>query len=109
MRAAADTNVILYAEGFGDIQRSQRAGEVLYRMTEVGADISVQVCGEAIYAMTRKFRLTRAEALRRMDAWIELLSVRGLSAGGFFSALTLTRDHSFQIFDAMILATAAEG
>ena len=78
-------------------------------MTEVGADISVQVCGEAIYAMTRKFRLTRAEALRRMDAWIELLSVRGLSAGGFLSALTLTRDHSFQIFDAMILATAAEG
>lgn len=108
MRAAVDTNVILYAEGFGDERRTRRADEVLYHVTSLGGDLPAQVCGEAVFAMTRKYRLSRAEAVGRVEAWTALLPVRSLSPDGLLSALALVRSHSLQVFDAMILATVAE-
>jgi predicted nucleic acid-binding protein len=108
MKAALDTNVMLYAECFGDPHRVGIAISTATMMTGLAAEISTEACAELHFAMTRKFKLGRAQAADRLLAWRTHFSIRPVTIQGFESAVVLARDHAFQIFDAIILATAAE-
>lgn len=109
MKAALDTNVLIYAEGFGDAQRNGIAVSAVDAVSRLNGDLPAQVCAEFYFAATRKFKLDRAQAVARLQFWRTHLNVRALSVKGLEDALELARDNAFQIFDAIILVTASEG
>ena len=109
MKAALDTNVLIYAEGFGDPLRNGIAVSTVDTVSRLGGDLPAQACAEFYFATTRKFKVDRAQAVARLQFWRTHLNVRRLSVQGLEDALELARDHAFQIFDAMILVTASEG
>jgi predicted nucleic acid-binding protein len=109
MKAALDTNVLIYAEGFGDPLRNGIAVSAVDAVSRLKGDLPAQACTEFYFAITRKFKVDRAQAVSRLQFWRTHLNVRTLSVQGLEDALELARDHAFQIFDAIILVTASEG
>ena len=107
MKAAIDTDILVYAEGFGDDRRVKAATRLIDRLRKSDTELSVQVCAELLSALVRKFRCPAAEAFSRLEAWRGLFGTHALTTDGFDAALVLVRDHRFQMFDAMILSSAA--
>ena len=108
MKAAIDTNILIYAEGFGDDQRVGAATSLIERLHKSETGLSVQVCGEVMAALVRKFRCSADEATSRLNGWRDVFETHSLTVEGFDAVLGLVRDHKFQMFDAMILSSAAE-
>ena len=46
MRVALDTNVLVYAEGWGDAVRCKLAGDLIARLKPTDSIVAVQVLGE---------------------------------------------------------------
>lgn len=111
MRLAIDTNVLVYAEGAGDVPRIQRARGLLSACTgnaAVEAVLPVQVLGELFNVLTRKLRLPVADARERLQSWADAFSVADAGWATFQSAIDLCEAHGLQFWDALILCTAAE-
>ncbi len=56
MRAALDTNLLVYAEGFGDQERVGATRALLERLTDADVVVPVQCLGELFRALTAKAR-----------------------------------------------------
>ena len=113
-RFALDTNVLVYAEGIlratGDgpkveLSRSLMRGLLLARAPPIA---SVQVLGELHRVLTRKGGVSQREAESRVRRLMDACDIREITASIFAAAMTLSTDHRLRIFDAMILAAAAE-
>lgn len=108
MRVAVDTNVLIYAEGYGDIGRVRRAVEIVDGLPKDQLAISVQACGEFLHVLTKQFRISMPDAVDRLKAWLSVLTLHAPTEQGFEAALDLAIMHKFQLFDAIIVASAAE-
>lgn len=62
MRCSLDTNVLVYAEGFGDEVRVSAARHVLERLEQDDVVIPVQCLGELFRVLTTKAGRSRADA-----------------------------------------------
>ncbi len=108
MRAAVDTNVLVYAEGVDDPQRRALA---IRALDGVGSDrivIPVQVLGELYNVLTRR-GVSRANARSAVQDWTGRGLLAETSSATFDAALDLAATHQLSIWDAVILAAAAEG
>lgn len=106
--AALDTNVLVYAEGLNGDARGRRALDVVERLTPDTTFIPAQALGELYHVLVRKASWNRDRAERAVLAWGDAFPIVETSAGVMLSALTLSRDHQFGVWDAIILASAAE-
>ena len=113
-RIALDTNVLVYAEGIlrapddgpkVELSRYLMRGLLLGRARPIAA---VQVLAELHRVLTRKGGASQRDAEGRVRRLMDACDVREISASIFAAAMTLSTDHRLQIFDAMILAAAAE-
>ena len=103
MTAFLDTNVLVYAQGTDG--KSEIARQSILR----GGMISVQVLNEFTNVLRRKFGLEWAEILEALeDVNIALGPARPISVDTHTVAVALARDHGFQFYDALILASALE-
>ena len=108
MRVALDTNVLAYAEGVGDVGRRKAALALIGHLPEGTALLPVQVLGELFNVLTRKAGRSHALARRAILEWRDSFALVGTSPTVMLAASDLAVDHKFQIWDAVVLAAAAE-
>lgn len=110
MKVALDTNVLAYAAGVDDARRRDRAREIIGAISPSDLCLPQQVAGEFYNVLLRKGRKKRPQALEIVSDWVTLIGLSVSSPATFEQALELAAEHSFQIWDALIVTTAvAEG
>lgn len=108
MRVALDTNVLAYAEGLGDQPRCGKAMELIERLPLGEVIIPAQTLGELTRVLQFKAKRNAEEIRSAVLSWADTFSVADSTWPAFQAALDLNVDHKFQIWDALILAVAAE-
>ena len=107
MRIAFDTNVLVYAESRSSDPRKQRAIDVLDRIDREQRVLPAQVITELFYVLTRKSGLSKALASAVVLSWIEGSSIAPTDTDVVLLALELASFHTFSIWDAIVVASAA--
>ncbi len=102
-----DTNVIVYAEGVNDPERQAAALVLLSGIPRDQIVISVQVVGELFNVLTKR-GVAREQARQRALFWKESLAIRETSLPLMDVAMRFATEHRVRIWDALILAAAAE-
>ena len=108
MRVALDTNVLVYAEGLGDEVRCQLAGELIAKLNPTDSIVAVQVLGELSRVLTSKMKKSGSEVRDLLLSWSDGMVVADTTWTAFQSAMDLSVDHQVSMWDALILAVAAE-
>jgi predicted nucleic acid-binding protein len=111
---ALDTNVLVYAEGGesspGEAVKIAVSRRLLGRLAETGGRtvVAVQSLAELHNVLVRKHRRPPSRAAAALRDWLPRAELVGSDATTLAAALDLTVDHNLPIFDALILAAAAE-
>ena len=105
---ALDTNVLVYAEGVNGIERRTAALALLAQLPEAGVFLPVQVLGELFNVLVRKDRRSGSNARSAILAWRDVYPLIPTSPTTMIAALDLAANHNFSIWDAAILAAAAD-
>lgn len=108
MRVALDTNVLAYAEGLGDERRCRAAMQLVEQLPSNGVVLPAQSLGELSRVLTGKARRSASQAREAVLSWADSFEVADSTWFAFQSALDLTVDHQLPMWDALILAVAAE-
>lgn len=103
---AIDTNVLVYAEGFGDVPRINQARSLIGRLRAQRLVMPIQVAFEFLQVLIRKEKVPRERAIRSLAAWQANFELFAPGAVVITGAAELVESHQLQIFDAVILATA---
>jgi len=108
MRVALDTNVLAYAEGLGDELRCQSATELIAQLNPSNLLLPVQVLGELSRVLTSKLKKSSADVREMLLSWSDAMMVADSTWTAFQAAMDLSVDHQISMWDALILAVAAE-
>ena len=108
MLVALDTNILAYAEGVGDALRCEHAIRLIEQLPVNLVLLPAQTLGELFRVLTGKAK--RDPGLSRMAimAWADSFIIGDSSWSAFQAAMDLAVDHRFQVWDALIIAVAAE-
>ena len=109
MLVGVDTNLLVYAELSTGEGKSRLAADLLYRLSFGSGVVTPQIMGELFNVLTRKAGRPRRDARSALQSWQTLLRVIYPDADTFAAALDLAVDHHLQVWDALILATLADG
>jgi predicted nucleic acid-binding protein len=109
---ALDTNVLVYGEGVapvaGDAEKPQRVRELLGALPEESVVLPVQVLGELYRVLVGKALWAPSDARAAILIWRDLYLPLDTSAAALVAAVDLAADHRLSIWDAVVLAVAAE-
>ncbi len=108
MRLAVDTNVLVYAEGEGDSRRCAQANDLMQRLSAARIVLPVQVCGELFRVLHRKYGHSAALASAAIERWAALHAVADTTWTAMQAGFELVGAHGCTVWDALILAVAAE-
>jgi predicted nucleic acid-binding protein len=112
VRAAFDSNVLVYAEGVdrsaNDAGKTGVARALLEAIPRSDRVVAVQVVGEVYNVLVRKGGYSPAEARDAADDWRESSVCVPTTAALLQNALGLAAGHRLGIWDAIVLAAAAE-
>lgn len=108
MKLALDSNVLLYAEGVNGAGEARRARALIGRLEELPVAVPLQAIGEVHRVLVRKARQSPAEAATAVQVWLDLYEVIPTLETTLALAIDLATAHRLQIWDAIILAAAAE-
>ena len=108
MKVALDTNVLVYAEGVNGADRRQEVLDLLARLPVADVAVPVQTLGELFNVLTRKAGRTPSEARDSILGWRDGFQLIPTSPQTMIAAVDLATDHRLGIWDAVILAAAAE-
>ncbi|PIP05963.1 MAG: VapC toxin family PIN domain ribonuclease [Syntrophobacterales bacterium CG_4_8_14_3_um_filter_49_14] len=108
MLVALDTNILAYAEGIGDSTRCGEAIRLIERLPAELVLLPAQSLGELFRVLTGKAKREQALARQAIMNWADSFEVADSSWAAFQAAMDLTIDHRIQIWDALIMAVAAE-
>ena len=108
MRVALDTNVLAYAEGVGDERRCSAAILLVDQLSSNVVVLPAQTLGELSRVLTGKAKRSAEQAREAVLGWADSFEVADSTWFAFQSALDLTVDHQLPIWDALVLAVAAE-
>lgn len=105
---AIDTNVLAYAENTNGEGRRDQALGLIGRLPAESTFLPAQALGELFNVLVRKARWSRADAERAVLMWGDTFPIIETSSAVMVSAMTLARDHQLGVWDAIILASAAD-
>jgi predicted nucleic acid-binding protein len=108
MQVAFDTNIIVYSISINDSLRAEKAGALRKAFGPSRTIVPTQVLGELYNVMVGKFRQDRAVAAQACELLKNSAILRAATEKTFEAALEIATVNGFQIWDALILATAAE-
>ncbi len=109
MRAALDTNLLVYAEGFGDDARVSRTRQLLDQLSEADLVIPLQCLGELFRVLTGKAGRTALQAQEAVLGWMDAFPVLESTPAAWRGAMDLCVAHQLASWDALVLNVAAEG
>ena len=105
---AIDTNVLAYAENTNGPERKREALDILDRLAPETTLIPVQALAELFNVLVKKARRSRREAEQAVLAWGDAFPLIDTSSSVSLAAMMLANDHQLGIWDAVILAAAAD-
>lgn len=108
MRVALDTNILAYAEGIGDKARCAIAIRLIERLPAELVLLPAQTLGELFRILVGKAKRNARFTREAIMAWGDSFEVADSSWSAFQAAIDLAIDHRLQIWDALIMAVAAE-
>jgi predicted nucleic acid-binding protein len=108
MQCAIDTNILVYAEGFGDELRCTQAATVLARLNPKTTVLPVQVLGELCRVLTAKAKRDATQVRTHVLQWTQLFPTAPTQASALLAAMDLTAERQVPTWDAIILAVAAD-
>ena len=108
MRIALDTNVLAYAAGVNGRERQLAALELLGQLSESETVLPVQALGELFRVLVGKARISPRLARTTINRYRDTYPLVETSCAVFLSATDLAVDHRIGIWDAVMLAAAAE-
>jgi predicted nucleic acid-binding protein len=109
VRVALDTNVLAYAEGINGAVRKAEALSVIQQLPGSAVLLPVQTLGELFQLLVRKANRTASHARDAILSWRDAFPLIETSEGVIVAAAELSASHRLAIWDAVILASAAEG
>lgn len=108
MRVALDTNILAYAEGIGDAARCAAAIRLIEQLPAALVLIPAQTLGELFRVLTGKAKREAGLSRKAIMTWADSFEIADSSWTAFQAAMDLVTDHRLQIWDALIMAVAAE-
>jgi len=108
MRAALDTNLLVYAEGFGDEGRVSRTRQLLDQLSEADLVIPLQCLGELFRVLTGKAGRSALQAQEAVLGWMDAFPVVESTPAAWRGAMDLCVAHQLASWDALVLNVAAE-
>jgi predicted nucleic acid-binding protein len=108
MRVALDTNILAYAEGLGDAARCADAIQLIERLPAERVILPAQILGELFRVLAIKAEREKTLVREAIMSWADTFEVADSSWTAFQAAIDLSVDHRLQIWDALIMAVAAE-
>jgi predicted nucleic acid-binding protein len=108
VRIALDTNLLAYAEGVNGEERNAAAIRILRSVGEHEIILPVQALGELFVVLTRKAGRPAAEARAAVLGWQDAYPVADTSPAVLLEAMELATSHHFALWDAIMLAAAAQ-
>lgn len=108
MRIALDTNILAYAEGIGDAPRCAGAIRLIEQLPAELVLLPAQTLGELFRVLTGKAGREAELSCKAIMTWADSFEIAESSWPAFQSAMDLAIDHQLQIWDALIMAVAAE-
>lgn len=109
MRVALDTNVLAYAEGINGATRKADALGLIQRLPGNAVALPVQALGELFQLLLRKANRSAAQARDAILGWRDAFPLIETSEDVIVGAAELLATHRLGIWDAVILASAAQG
>ncbi len=109
MRAALDTNLLVYAEGFGDDTRVSATRQLLDQLSEADLVIPLQCLGELFRVLTGKAGRPAPQGQEAVLGWMDAYPVLDSNAAAWRGAMDLCVAHQLASWDALVLNVAAEG
>jgi predicted nucleic acid-binding protein len=108
LRFTLDTNVLVYAVDVAAGARRQTALDVLRRATQADCVLTLQCLGEFFDTVTRKGKLSLAEAEDFLNEWRAVLPVHTADGQTLSGAIGLVKRHGVSFWDAMLWTTARQ-
>jgi predicted nucleic acid-binding protein len=108
MRAAVDSNVLIYAAGVNDVGRYKQSVDLLERLGMASGVIPAQALAECHRVLTRKYQRAAHAVAQDIARWGALFDVAPTTLVTLNMATAMATQHKLQIFDAVIIAAAAE-
>jgi predicted nucleic acid-binding protein len=108
MRVALDTNILAYAEGVGDVLRCDAARRLVGQLPQGSVVLPAQTLGELARVLGGKVKLAPAAVRAAVLEWSDSFEVLDSTWPAFAAALDLNVDHQLPMWDALVLAVAAE-
>jgi len=105
---ALDTNFMVYFEGVNDLERRMKARRLLDTLDPGEIAIPVQALGELFNVLTRKAKWPAAQARAAVLAWADAYETVETTPGILMDAIELSTTHQLAIWDAIMLAGAAQ-
>lgn len=108
MRVALDTNILAYAEGTNGAAMKAAALDLVQKLPQESTVLPVQTLGELFNVLVRRAGRSAANARTAILSWQDAFPVIDTSSAVILGAADLATDHRLGIWDAVILAAAAE-
>ena len=108
MRFALDTNLLVYAEGVNGPDKQRLALDVLERLPPELTGVPAEALAELFSVLVRKARRSPSEARTAMLHWGDLFPLIETSGSVLICAADLAVDHRFSVWDAVMVAAAAD-
>ncbi len=108
MHYALDTNIMAYAAGVNDLERRTKARRLLDALDPGDVAIPVQALGELFNVLTRKAKWPAAQARAAVLAWTDAYEAIDTTPGILLDAMELSTTHQLAVWDAIMLAGAAQ-
>jgi predicted nucleic acid-binding protein len=108
VKAALDTNILVYAEGVNDAAKAGMARSLMGRLG-AHAVIPLQVLAEFFHVLTVKARIPAEEARDLVSELSDLQPIVPTSPDVLALAMELVARHRFRIFDAIVVCAAIMG
>jgi len=103
-----DTNVLVYAEGVNGPGRRQAAFDLVRGLPRASTFIPVQTLGELFRVLVRRASWSPSSARTAILSWGDTFPLIETSPDVLLGAVDLAADHQLAIWDAVIVAAAAD-
>jgi predicted nucleic acid-binding protein len=108
LKVALDTNIIACAEGVDGAAAQLRARMLIAAIPAIRIILPVQVLSELYRVLVRKLKWRGPDIETAVSQWADFHQVADVTLGRYRQAVSLAANHQLNIFDAIILATAAD-
>jgi predicted nucleic acid-binding protein len=107
VRATLDSNIVVYAELEPETPKGIRAQRVIEMSAPRGV-IAAQALLEFVAVVRRRRIASLQSAISKVEAWSTVFEVAATTNLVAAKALTMVRDHQFQVSDAVIWSASRE-